>query len=659
MTKFPTMLSPLQVGSVTLRNRVVSTAHGAFLDFYRPGNPGDQYIGYQERRAQGGTGLIVLQPIHVHRSSQSLGHYVYHPDDMRQKFRRMADAVHAQGAKVVVQVLHFGAQFNSDAHEDLGPLWSLNGMPSNEGEPSHAMTSAEIEEVVNGFVQTSVLAVEAGLDGVELHAAHGYLLQQSFSPWGNDRTDHWGEPLAFSRTVLDRVRAALGDEPVVGLRIAADDWLRPQAGGLGPEALSQVARSLVSTGHLDYLNHSEGSRASHYARAVGSYRHPYGEFLPLAADLRRSIDAAVPVIGVGRIVTADLAEQALVDGNCDLVGMTRAQIADPDLVNKLREGTTARVRPCVGANSGCVDRMTFGLGITCFHNPEVGREYRLPGMPVLPRTDRVRRVLVIGGGPAGMKAAEIAARRGHVVTLAERSAGLGGRLQAVAPLGPPSELLGAILWLQEELAHLNVEVLTNVDADDELVRSIAPEAVVLATGAVSTPQSLGPHDGSVAMLSTVDAATGQYAGTAVALQDEDVLAVDQLGTLEVALAAEALATAGARVTVATPGLHAFDKVGYTHLKDLMERLYGLGCTFEPSTLFVKVADGAIHTRHVYTREVRKRAFAAVVAGIPGRPDLSLSASIPKHTPVHLAGDVVAPRSALHAFREGYDAGRAV
>jgi 2,4-dienoyl-CoA reductase-like NADH-dependent reductase (Old Yellow Enzyme family) len=653
----PLLLSPIQVGPVELRNRVVSTAHGAFLDFYRPGHSGDQYIAYQQQRAAGGCGLITLQPVHVHPSSHSLGHYTYDRDDLAPKLRRLADAVHSHGARVVVQLIHFGAQFNSDARDDLQPLWSFNGMPSAEGEASHAMTAAEIEEVVDGFVRTAELVVECGLDGVELHAAHGYLMQQSFSPWGNGRDDEWGEPLRFTTTVAERVRAALGSDAVVGLRISAEDWIRPEAGGLGAEGLRQVAAALVGTGLLDYLNHSEGARASHYARAVASYRYPFGEFLPLTAGLKAAIGGAVPVIGVGRIVTPDLAEEALRTGTCDLVGMTRAQIADPDLVAKLARGEMARIRPCVGANQGCVDRMTYGLHITCFHNPDVGREHQLAPLAVVPDT---RRVVVVGGGPAGLKAAETAARRGHEVVLLERGHELGGRLRLVRDLGPALELLGAVRFLEAELDHLGVDLRLGTEADAGLLAELRPDAVVLAAGARPAPDKLAPTDGSIPVLSTDDAVAGYFAGEHVALAGEPLLLVDQLGTIEVALVAERLAEAGADLTVVTPFLHVGPNVGFTHVRAVLERLYGLGCTLEASTIFVAIEDGQVVTRHVYSKQVTRRPFTAVVAGVPGRPDLSLhEAAVASGATVHLAGDVVAPRSAMHAFREGDNAGRAV
>ena len=205
------LLEPISVGSVELRNRVVSTAHGAFLSFYRPGESPDRYIGYQERRAAGGTGLIILQPVQVHPSSQAAGHYPYEPDDLRGKLRAIKSALHAHGAAVFMQLMHFGAEFRSDASSDFTPLWSFGGTISASGnEVAHQMSGDEVQELVDAFVRTAVLALESGIDGVELHGAHGYLIQQSFSPWANNRDDEWGEPLRFVTTILERLRAQVG-----------------------------------------------------------------------------------------------------------------------------------------------------------------------------------------------------------------------------------------------------------------------------------------------------------------------------------------------------------------------------------------------------------------------------------------------------------------
>jgi 2,4-dienoyl-CoA reductase-like NADH-dependent reductase (Old Yellow Enzyme family) len=204
---FPLLLSPLRIRSTELRNRVVFTAHGSFLDFYRPGEPPDRYAAYLERRAQGGAGLIILQPVHVHRSSQALNHHVYEPADLAAKLAHVADRLHAQGAAALIQLMHFGAEFDTAARTDLEPLWGFSATTSpTSGEVAHEMTEAEILQVVEGFARTAAIAVEAGLDGVELHATHGYLVQQSFSPWANRRTDSWGDRRRFLTTTLRAIR---------------------------------------------------------------------------------------------------------------------------------------------------------------------------------------------------------------------------------------------------------------------------------------------------------------------------------------------------------------------------------------------------------------------------------------------------------------------
>ena len=259
------LLTPIDLGPVNVQNRVVSTAHGSFLDFYRPGIAPDQYVAYQERRARGGCGLIVLQAMLVHRSSQTIGQWMWERDDILPKLELMADRLHKNGTQVFVQLAHYGAQFRSDGNADLIPLWGFSPMLSPSGwEPSHEMTTEEVEEVLKGYEQTAAVALEAGLDGLEIHAAHGYLLQQSFSPWGNTRSDGWSEPLSFLNAVMQRVRKVAGSDKAVGLRISVDDYLTEQAGGLGVEGLTRVASEACSTGYLDYLTHSAGARAGQH-----------------------------------------------------------------------------------------------------------------------------------------------------------------------------------------------------------------------------------------------------------------------------------------------------------------------------------------------------------------------------------------------------------
>lgn len=650
------LLTPAKLGPIEVQNRLVSTAHAAFVEFWRPGNDGQRYMAYQERRAKGGAGLIILTAQHVHESSLYFMHHLYEKQDLGRKCAELSSRVHRHGTKIISQLFHVGVTGKGDSRPDFHPLWGLSGTISTEGEAAHEMTEEEIEEVVQGFVDTAVVVVENGIDGVELHAAHGYLLQQSFSPFANKRTDRWGEHLYLIKTVAQRVRKAIGPDKVLGIRLCIEDFLKPEHGGVGHERLLKIGAELVDTGLFDYINHSEGAFGADYARTIGSFRYPLGEFLPLTRALRTSINAAVPVIGVGKIPTVDLGEQALQQGDCDLVGMTRAQISDPDIITKIKNKQAHRIRLCTGNNQGCIDRVALYGVITCFHNPEVGEEDRFQALDV-PITSP-KHVLVIGGGPAGMKAAEVAARRGHKVTLVEASDRLGGRLNYVEHLGQASSLLGSIAWLEQELGYLGVKPITHTTVDVEFVQKLRPDFIILATGATATSDMGVPTDDTVPVLSVLDAAQNQYDGVKVDMNGTRVLMVDMRATYETALVTEQLAKSGSAVTVATPYLHFGANLGFTHLMDWQRLvLPKWGIDVRPQHVLGSISEGKAHLNHVFSGTKTSLDVDFVVAGVHPTPNNKLHHQLRGIAPIKVVGDACAPRSALEAFREGDRAAR--
>jgi 2,4-dienoyl-CoA reductase-like NADH-dependent reductase (Old Yellow Enzyme family) len=561
-------------------------------------------------------------------------------DYLSDKLSRLADIVRANDAVSVIQTVNLGAKLKSGLEDktigwDGQPLWSFSATQSDlSPEVAHPMEGHEVEALIEGWGRAAELITASGIDGIELHGGHGYLLHQSIAPWINNREDEWGQPLRFYKAVLARVRRGLGSDGLLGIRLPSDDLRPPDQGGLGRERLGEIAVELVNTGCVDYLNPTEGSAAWHYTRVVGTYRRPHGEFLPGTRAIREAVGGRVAVLGVGRITDIETAEAALQRGDCDLVGMTRAQIADPDLVQKGLRGESHRIRRCVGANTGCIDRNARGEYAMCFHNPDVGREHRLR---TLEPSANPRSVLVVGAGPAGLKAAEIAARRGHRVVLAERRKRIGGRLATITEVTPAHELVESVDWIARELHILEVGVRLETEIDDAFLRHGDFEAIVLATGSVPAPTPF-EVDGSVPVLTTEEAMAWLESGNSTR-----VLVHDALGTEEVAVVIEQLAASQIGVTLTTPMvLGVF--FGWTHAGDHLMRLLDLGVMIEERTDLIEIKRREVLTLNQLSQAEQARRFDAVVLGQSRRPELSLLSSARRACEdVYVIGDAESPR----------------
>ena len=635
--EYPLLMSPIEVGRYSLRNRLITTGHGAF----QPWNPldnGQQFIEYQRRRAAGGLGMIILQPQFVEPDPTWALHFA-------ERMERLAAAIHDEGAVCVLQIVSFGGQMSANYNLGGRPLWSFNGMQAPGGEVSHRMTDDEVHQMVDAFAGAARVATSAGIDGVELHGAHGYLIHQSYSPWGNGRDDKWGDPLAFSRAVISATRTAIGPDKIIGYRMAEYDERPAAEGGQSPDELKAIAAQVVATGAIDYLNTSIGSRAPDYAAlAVATYRQRPGHELAYAHGMRDAINASIPVVGVGRILTPKMGEAALQNGDCDLVAMTRGHIADPDIAVKVRSGQADRIRRCVGANE-CNDRKLAGFNIACFHNPDVGREGRGPITPA----EQPLKVLVVGAGPAGLKAAEIACLRGHDVTVVERDDEPGGQLRHVRATAG-RELFHAVEHLVRELAILGVPLQLATSADQPFLTEFAPDAVVLATGACRSTAGSFAGDERPNVLTSAQALTG--------VVGQRVLVLDRLGTNEAPLVAEALISSGRQVTFATPFEVFAPHAGYSHRKDFGIVFRGAGTMVLLESELVSF-DGSIATFNDPEGRCSEHAgIDTVVAVTAPRPQLELVATIDQlGVRYKVIGDAIAPRGVQVAMRDADDVAR--
>lgn len=409
---FEHLLSPIRIGPRTIRNRMLITGHVPGLAEH--GAPGPREIAYQRERAFGGAGLQITGATPVHASSlneEAASHFNV-DDRIIPAYRNLADAVHAEGGTILAQLAHYGGAMVS--HEAGRPIWAPSPVAADlMRQVPHEMTAAEIDDVVRAFAAAAVRVREGGLDGIEIQGAYGLLLAAFLSPRSNTRSDRYGgsleNRLRFTLEVTEAVREAAGPDLIVGIRIPGDELAED---GLDQSAMRDAALMLEAAGKLDFLNVIAGTnldrihRTTHWPPTPA----PHGLFVHLAQGIKAAVK--LPVFTAGRITDPAHAERILAEGKADMVGMTRAHIADPHVVRKITEGRAADVRRCVGANV-CIARVMAGGPVRCLHNPEAGREKEWgPASPA----PAPRRIAVIGGGPAGLEAARVAAERGHRVT---------------------------------------------------------------------------------------------------------------------------------------------------------------------------------------------------------------------------------------------------
>ncbi len=631
------LFTPLRIGTFEVSNRIMQAAHSKL---YSDRVESARETAYFVRRAEGGCALFVAGNHLIHPSG-SIRHFQDASDPRSvDANRRLSDAVHEAGARILVQLNHHGAQTQPDGPVGPRPAYAPSRVISpSTGHATTAATSDDIAELVESWARSAELARLGGFDGVEIHMAHSYLLHQFLSPLYNKRLDAYGGDLEgrtrFPREVLGAVRARVGDDFTVGIRIVANEF---HPDGLdGNQSLETIAR-LRAAAPLDFIDLAGGGYDNvHYV--FPSSAMPFAWLRDEVAAVKQA-NPDLPVFGVGAATSVEEAAEVIDSGTADMVALTRAQVADPDLAAKLRDGRTDEISHCIRLNQGCLGRGSRGLPMSCTVNPTAGRELERPARP---RTSRPRRWLVVGGGPAGMRAATELARDGHEVVLLERGPVLGGQLLRVRRV-PGRESVDLLLQdLTRDLARLGVDVRLGVQATADTIRVEGADEVVIATGARA------PHRTSLAAGSAWVNGVPEHVVDAFAALDDPaalgrrVVVVDSDGTAYASGVVLSLLDAPREVEVVTPFETLFPHVGSGYDRQLLlEQLSARG-SFRRRVQHVAEAwtPGELAVRDTLTgARAVLRDVDTVVAIEPREPVLPDG---PAST-ARIIGDALAPRN---------------
>lgn len=664
-TLYPRLLGPGKIGRHETKNRVWMTSHATLL--VKDHLFTDAHVDYYVERAKGGAAVITMEAMAVHESTQPYPGKAFAFDPrMIGEFRKIAAAVHNHGTLILAQAWHRGRQTNSVTSRV--PVWAPSAIPcSVYREMPKVMELEDIEQIIHGYRLTARHAIEGDLDGIELGAAsHGYLLNQFLSPATNHRDDEYGGSLEnrmrIVMRIIDAAREEVGTDAIVGLRLNSDDGMQ---GGLGPVEWAEIAKHLAATGKLDYISCSQGT----YLNRMMIYpTSPEEHGFQMAATRQVKASIELPVVGVGRITTPDEAEAILRAGDCDFVGMTRALIADAFWVRKAEQGHADKIRPCVGAN-WCMESIFAHAPIACIHNPSVGREKQLSEEQVIP-VATARNIAVVGAGPAGLRAALTASRRGHKVTLIERSSELGGQVAWMGRVHSARELADTAGWLIAQLRDTDVEIYRDSEATVALLTEAGYDAVIVATGATQLKHGWSPlqparWDGPDMTGSGQPwvYSCGEVLGLTQPLRNGKptgkagrAVVVDTLGARQGVLTAEYLVRAGWQVQFVTqlgqaaPNLAASRDWGKAY-----GSLRRLGVVFTTDHDLASIGEHSVSFLDVFTKEPKTIADVDALVLVNGAVAQNRLfhelRSARKDLEVHLIGDALAPRRINDAIFE--------
>lgn len=639
------LFSPLSIAGIEAKNRVIRAATSTNLA--EDNRVGERLLAHYREVARGGVGTVVTEAMRFHPSTVTSPNSVALIDDGAiPGIEKLAEVVHEADALIIGQINHSGRQHTDTKIPGglVGP--SSIACPRSGGVP-HELTLPEIQAFLEHARTASRLLAAGGFDGIEVHCAQGHLLQQFLSPFSNWRDDRYGGSaearMRFPREMVETVRSNFGG--IVGLRLGIEEFTE---GGLTIEMAIEFASALVDAGLIDYLSLSQGNFNT-IDTHLPDRHYPNMPFAELQAGVKRALPD-IPVVACTRIFDPIEANSLVEKGMADAVALSRALIVDPEWPAKAERGDLEDIRYCIACNE-CWDGLHGGAKtISCVQNPMAGRE----STHTISAAGRKRRVLVIGGGPAGMEAALVSAERGHEVTLLEREVALGGKVVIGSGFGDHSMLANVARYLDRRVRASAVDVRTGHAASKAFLEEMQPEVVVVATGATPLAGELA-GDGTVANVHGLPEFSNSMAGSKVIIVDED-------GYYWAAQVAEEASSRGAEVIVVTRFFEPFRELPMVSRIAALRRLDSEGAQFLPLHAVVSARDGGIAVRHFESErmEVIENVSQVVWVGPQisntGPVEMARAAGVPE---IHVIGDAYAPRRIKNAIYEGFDVGQAI